>query len=450
MFDYARRIRSGRIALCLPALLCAQQALGQPASPLPEEKFTLAKLVDLAIQNTQILGSQDARIEEKRLSAAQARVWQGSSLDFQVGRRREAEVSGPRYELALAQPLPLLGKPGLRGGLLDLESESWRVQRRASRLSVTLSVVQLAYEYAADRRKAAFVEKRQQRFDLIQAYLAGRAFPTPQRKAESRIVQNRLKIIASDAIQNQAGFKASLEKLKAFVPLEPGKYPDIEVPWFAGATGLDEKEWLARGLENNPDLRVQRLVVQSAGLERTLASREGLPDPSLIASYDQGRLAEMERNFGLGLSLALPAWNRNRSGIRSAEQKRLAEERLLGFAQARLKAEIPRAPVDYEAARRVIAKYPQSILPELEAQLQEAEAGFRKGPVDLLTFLESDDSAAETTGASSTRNWTWRPRPPSSSSPPASRTRWPGSVRSRSGSFGPDTDVPRKLKHLEK
>lgn len=398
MFRFLSRIWLWRLAFSIPTLISANLALAQQAFRPAGEKYTVAELVDFAIQNTQILGSQEARIEEKRLSAAQARVWQGSSVDFLVGRRRQASLSGPLYQLALAQPLPLLGKPGLRGGLLDLESQSWAVQHLASRISVTLNVAQLAYEYAANRRKAAFVEKRQKRFDLIQAYLAGRAFPTPQRKAESRVVQNRLKILASDAIQSQAGFKSSLEKLKVYVPLEPGIYPDIEVPWFAGTRNLDEKEWLARALENNPDLRVQRLVVKSAGLERTLASREGLPDPSIVASYEEGKTAETEKNYGLGLSLALPSWNRNRSGIRSAEHKRLAEERLLGFAEQRLKAEISRALVEYEAARQIIAKYPQSILPELEAQLQEAEEGFRKGQVDLLTFLELDDSAAETYG----------------------------------------------------
>ncbi len=395
---------SQTIAFLLIIVLGAGPAAGQAIAPeqkgeSPGPKYGLPELVGLALQHTRLLGSQDARIEEKRLSAAQARVWPGASVDFAVGRRKEADLGGSRYELAFAQPLvPLLGKQSLRSGILDLESESWRVQRGASRISVTLSVAQLAYEYAAGRRRAAFVENRQKRFDLIREFLSGRPFVTPQRKAESRVVQNRLKTLVSDAIQNQAGFRASLEKLKTYVPLASGEYPEIEVPWFSGTTGLAENEWSARALENNPDLRLQRLAVKSAGLERTLASRDGLPEPSLIASIEEGRAAETERNYGVGLSLALPSWNANRSGVRSADQKKLAEERLLGFAEQKLKAEFSRALVEYEAARRVVEQYPQTILPELEAQLREAEEGFRKGQIDLLTFLELDDSAAETYG----------------------------------------------------
>ena len=298
----------------------------------------------------------------------------------------------------MAQPLSLTGKTGLRGGLLDLQSESWRVQRIGSEIFVTLTVAQGAYEYAANRRKAAFAEKRRKRFEVIQSYLSGRVFATPQRKAESRIVQNRLNNVVADAIQSQAGFKVSLEKLKVYVPIDSGKYPDFEVPWFSGTQSLNENEWVERAFANNPGLRVQRIAVQGADMEKTLASREGLPDTAVVASYERSKAAETERNYGLGLSLAFPSWNRNRSGIKSAEQKKLAEERQLGYEEQKLRAELAHALVEYEAARQTVLKYPQEMMAELEVQLQDTDEGFRKGQVDLLTFLELDGSAAETIG----------------------------------------------------
>ena len=371
-----------------------QDERAEPA-PAGENRYKLTELVNRALQYTQLLGSQDARVKESRLAASQARVWLGSSLDLSIGRRSEAATSGPRYELSLTQPLPLWGKPGLRGSLLDLESQSWQVRRSATQLAVTLNVVKLAYEYSANRRKANLAQKRQKRFELIQEYLQGRVFPTPQRKAESRIVQNRLKNLVSDTIQSQADFKASFEKLKVYVPLGSGEYPDIDTPWFSGVKDIGEKEWLPRALEKHPDLRIQRLTVRGAELEKTLAAREGLPDPGFSASYEEGRAAETEKNFGLGLNLALPPWNRNRAGIKSAEARRLAEERLLSFEEQKIKAEIPRLVVEYEAARQAVQKYPEALPHELEIQLQEAEEGFRKGQIDSLTFREVDSTASE-------------------------------------------------------
>lgn len=363
-----------------------------------EGKYTLPRLVGLALENNRLLGSQAARVEEHRRGAAQARAWPGASLDFLAGRKSAAGASGGSYELSLAQPLPLTGKLGLRGRLLDLEADSWSVRRSASEVFVTLDVIRLAYEYSSNRRKAAFVEARQKRFDLIREYLSGRPFATPQGKADSRIVQNRLKLLVADAIQSQAGYKASFEKLKVYIPLAPSDTPDIEVPWLSGAKALEEKEWLAKALGNNPDLRIQRLVVEGAEVERGLAQKDGWPDPAVVASHERAKTVETEKTTSLGLSLALPSWNRNRSGVKSAEQRALAEKGLLGFEERKLKAEFPRALVEYEASRQTAAKYPQSALAELEQQLKEAEEGFRKGQLDLLTFLELDATSAEAYG----------------------------------------------------
>lgn len=379
----------------LTMLVLASPGRAQEASPAAA-RYTVTVLVTLALKSTGLIGVEDARIEEKRLLATQARVWPGPSAGFLAGRTRQTETSGSRFELSVAQPIPFTGIPGLRGGLLDLESESVGVRREMTEVFVTLTVAQGAYEYGAGRRKAAFAEKRRKRFELVSSYLAGRVFPTPQRKAESRVVANRVKNLAAEAIQSEAGYKASWEKLKAFVPLDSGEYPDVEVPWLSGNRALDGKEWLERALANNPELRLQRFLVRGAGLEKTLASREGLPDTALVASYEKGQADIIGTDYGLGVSLAFPSWNRNRSGVKSAEQKKIAEERRLGFEEQRLKAELARLLIEYEAARRTALAYPRGMILELEAELAEADEGFRKGQVDLLTFLEADASASET------------------------------------------------------
>lgn len=378
------------LTLLILASPCRARETGPAAA-----KYTVAELAALALKNAGLVGVEDARIEETRLSAAQARVWAGPTAGFLAGRTRQSEGSGPRFELSAAQPIPLTGMPGLRGGLLDLETESRRLQRAAAEIFITLTVAEGAYEYDANRRKAAFAGQRRKRFELVSSYLAGRVFPTPQRKAESRIVANRVKALAAEAILSEAGCKASLEKLKTYVPFEEGISPDVEVPWLSGGRSLDTREWLERALVNNPELRVRRLAARGAGMEEVLASREGLPDTALVASYERGQADIVGTGYGLGVSLSFPSWNRNRSGVRSAQQKKLAEERRLGVEERRLKADLTRALIEYEAARLAVLQYPREVIRELESQLAEADEGFRKGQVDLLTFLEADASASE-------------------------------------------------------
>lgn len=384
------RFRSIPICAMTLGATLAMPARAQQAA----EKRTLAELVSLAVQSSPLLQSADAMTEGSRLSAAQTRVWSGPTLGVLSGRTKQTEASGSRVELSLSQPVPLTGLPRLRGGLLQLESDSLGVERFATQLAVTAAVVESSYDYAVDRRKAEFAQRRQKRFELVQDYLSGRVFATPQKRAESRIVRNRLKLLSSEAILSQAAVKAALQKLKVYAPLE-GE-PEVEVPRLSGERALSEKDWLDKALAGNPALRVQRLAVSRAGVEKTLASREGLPDTSLIASYEKGQRDIIGTDYGLGFSLAFPSWNGNRSAVKGAERRRLAEERQLAFNELRLKGELSGLLAEYEAARLIVRHYPPETFAEVDEQLKDAEEGFRKGQLDLLTFLEIESSAAET------------------------------------------------------
>jgi len=378
------------ISLSLFTVLCRAEAVS-PSSAT----YTLLELVTLAVGHTPLLESQGARAEEKRLSAIQARSWPSLSVNVEGGRKSEGGSSGPRFGASVAQPLPLLGKPGLRGQRLNLDVETWQSRQSASGRLVILNIVELAYEYAVNRRKADYAEERQKRFQLIESYMAGRVFASPQRRTESRIVANRLKTLSAEALQSRAAFKATFEKLRIYLPLEGNGYPDIDVPWLSGKRTLVQREWLDKALERNPELHLQQLEMKGAQIERQLATRDGWFEPSLTASYDQAKTVDTEKNVGVGIGLAFPSWNRNRSAIRGAEKKITAEERLLAFQRQEVTADISSRLAEYEASRQVVMAYPENQMADTETQIQEAERGFKRGQVDLLTFLELDSSAAD-------------------------------------------------------
>ncbi|MCM2304345.1 MAG: hypothetical protein NDJ72_06560, partial [Elusimicrobia bacterium] len=134
-----------RFAAAAVSILLAGPGFARGAEP-SAKKYSLTELAALALRSTPLLAAQDARVEEKSLSAAQARVWEGPSAGFMLGRKSEPAGSGPSYEISASLPLPLTGEPVLRGRLLDLEAESWRLQRAASEVLVTAAVAQGAFE----------------------------------------------------------------------------------------------------------------------------------------------------------------------------------------------------------------------------------------------------------------------------------------------------------------
>jgi outer membrane protein TolC len=350
----------------------------------------------MALKDNALLLSESARIDETRFAGVHSRGWPGLSVEVSGGRRTDESTSGPLFEAAFAQSLPIGKKLNLRGQLFDLESESWQTRRSVTEASITFDVVQYSFEYAIHRRLSNLVQKRQERFALIKSYLEGRVFASPQKKAERNIVQNRLKSLFVDAIRSESATRASFEKLRPYLSLEPGRYPDILVPWFSGTKHMDQNELIQKALASSPELHLKELSIKSAEIEKTLATRNRWPDPKVLGSYEEANASNREQNTRLGLGLDFPVWSRTRSGIKSAESKLKAEQALRDYEQWQIKIQLPRAVAEYEASRRIVQEYPQSLRDDLEAQLRETEQGFRRGQTDLLTFLELESSTAET------------------------------------------------------
>ncbi|OHB71125.1 MAG: hypothetical protein A2W23_04490 [Planctomycetes bacterium RBG_16_43_13] len=363
-------------------------------------KYTLADLVERALSNSDYISSYKARVEGKRFAAMQARAWQNPSLDISGGKKYLSDggpfSSGPSYGVALTQPFYFPGKQELRAGIIDLEADVENVRQRDAELSVTVDVVRLAYEYTFNREKVKFVEERQKRFELIRSFLTSRPFASPQKKAESRIVESRIRNLTADGLRSQAELNASLERINLYVALKGGDYPDIELPRFNGKRIPDKEYWLSKAIENNLDVSAQKLLVTIATKETELAKKEALPDFAVSTFYDESRTQEREKTMGIGISLPLPIFNQNEKGIRSAEKNIQAEKSALDFQYRQLDSSLSALLVELEMARKRVLQYHNTLLSTMENELKETDEEFRKGRVDLLVFLELDTETSET------------------------------------------------------
>lgn len=366
-----------------------------PSLTSAQEPLSLEDVVTRAIEHSDQIAASIARVDQKRLAAEQAKARPNPEIEFASGRRKVEPKNGPLYEVSLTQPFLYPGKRNLRVAVLEAEARQERVRHEQTRLAVALDVTRLAYEYGIARRKAAFAAERQNHFEVIRSYLSGRTFAAPQKKAESQIVENRLRNLAADGLQAQSAVRAAFETLNLMVGFAD-TFPDIRLRWFAGESAVDEIAWLTKARAKNPELAEQNAVLMGATKEAALAVLEPMPDFSVSMFTQKARAVETERNRGLGVGVSIPIFNRNVKGIESAKQKARAEEKLLAFQTRRVESGVKRAVAEFESARRLVRQYPESLLVSLHRQVEDAEEEFSKGRVELLVFLELDGEYAET------------------------------------------------------
>ncbi len=361
-----------------------------------QDGYSLAELVRRAIEQNEQIAAFKARAEQKHLEAQQAKAMPNPEAQFKIGRRKVDPKSGPINEVSVAQPILYPGKQALRAAVLENEAEEERVKERQAELAVALETVLAAYEYGMAQRKADAVAEKLRHFEAVRLYLSGRVFASPQKKAEVQIVESRLHNHTSVSYLATAEARAAFEKLNFLAKLPIDTHPAIRLVWFTGRTPLDEEGLLARARSNNPSVLARELEVTGARKEADLAALEIMPDFSVSAFSQRGRAVETERNRGVGVGLTIPIFNLNKKGIAAANERVKAEESALSYDRRRLESELRRRFAEFDNARQLAARYPESRLHDMHKDFEEVEEEFRKGRVDLLIFLEVEEEYEET------------------------------------------------------
>ncbi len=358
-------------------------------------KYSLASFVDQVLNQSPLLDSFKSRVNEKRFLSRQAGIWPNPEGSFSAGQKNVDSKSGPLYEMSLSQTFLFPGKLRSRILVAEADMELAKLSQLEAELFLIFETVRLAYDYEVNQRKKEFAQSRFQRFDLLRAYLEGNIFASPQKKAERRIVEARLREISAERFESEAAHQTSLEKLELYFPVK-GKSFEIEVPWLNGNPMPEVFSWQTQALEGNPELSVQKMLIERARKEKDLAAREAWPDFESSLFYGRESAVETERTTGLGVSIPLPIFNRNQSAIKSLQKRIEAEEILRAFKERELASRLGILLAEIESARQTLLKYPLSLMTDLEKDFKESEAEFHKGRIDFLVFVELENELAET------------------------------------------------------
>lgn len=343
-----------------------------------------------------ILNAKRARVLEAQEAVQHATVWANPMLDMSGGAKVDPHDLGPVFSLSLTQDFSL-GKQRLRGDVARVEQQRLENEYAEAEVAIVADVVRLAYAYALAKRKVEFAHARRSRFSLLHSYLAGHTFTSPQQRATSFAVRDRLRNLEVDEQQLEGDLKSVRAELSLYNNEE--KFDDhfeIGVQWLDGKQNFQEQEWLAKALTHNVALANQRIDIDRATREAYLIKRERWPNISLSGFYNQETLSTTERVFGLGIGLSLPLWNRNQAALRSADQKIVAEAYTLSIKERQIIVTVKKILAEYDAARMIVMHYPEAVIGKREAELKSIELEFRKNRVDFLLFLDLDVQFAET------------------------------------------------------
>lgn len=334
-------------------------------------ELTLADLEKMALAHNPTLAQarEDIRVTEGQ--KLQSGLYPNPTVGYVGEQIRGGAQRGGEQGFFIEQNIVLGGKLGLNRKIFEQERQQALAEANEQRLRVTTGVTLYFIRALAAQQTVAVRRK------LV--HLAGEAVATSRQLfnvgqadrpdvLEAEVEEQQAQLALSAALQRQ---QSVWRGLAATVGI-----PDLPLAPLEGSLetfgSLDANTWLARMLQDSPEVKIAELGVNKAEAALARNRREPIPDLQLRAGLEQNRELSEFSGQPIGLQgfaqvgVEIPIFNRNQGNVAAARAQLVRSRQEV--ERVRLVLRQRAAPVlqNYETARDAVQRYKTQMLPRAQ------------------------------------------------------------------------------------
>lgn len=393
-FPLPRRFTVAVLATVLTIPIAwAQQSPAEPHDS-PGSLHTIEALLAETLAKNPELQFYDAEITAARAGRKTAGMLANPQLSGDVGHNAQKfgglSAEGVAWTVSVVQPFEWPGRIGLRKAIANQDIELAQLGYERFKIALTGRVRTLAYGLFAAQEKSAAAMEVAERFKALREVLVQRdpAGLTPL--LETRVIEATELNAQRKASEAALSTQLALLELNQLRGVPPDSRLTVRQPNLAfRPSPQDRSALISLARTNNFELRVRAVELARQGFRVSLARNERFPTISVGPSYsDQKAGSEEQRIIGVGISLPLPLWNRNKGNIDAAAARQLQAEVSLNVTERELQRKVIEAALTYETKLREMAKWRSDAVQHFREAAEVADRHYRLGAVPISTYVE--------------------------------------------------------------
>jgi cobalt-zinc-cadmium efflux system outer membrane protein len=360
-------------------------------------QLDLTLALETALHNNLSLRMAEADFDAARgrVQAAQVRFSQNPELSAGVARRTSPGERSTDMEFSIAQQLELPGKRSNRVAAAEADLAGLTAQVEHLRLEIAREVgVTFTDALLAERMTTFAAESVQLAVQLLEAAMArreaGDITDLEVNLANIRKAQARRSLLRSEL--RQAEKVAALSRLLALPASEQLMLSGKVTPPREVTSTL--ASLTAHALAQRKDLESLGHINDAREAETRLARAEARPDIGLSARYEQE--AGIDDIAGVGISIKLPIFNRNKGRIAEARAGAVRAHLDVERGNLAVESEVAQAYKRYQAAAAMVDIYDSGILAQVADNLQLLRLSFEAGKIGLLQLIPVQQELLDT------------------------------------------------------
>ncbi|PJZ65464.1 hypothetical protein EHQ27_07515 [Leptospira wolffii] len=374
-------------------LLISFSSETSPTSAKNGDELDLRGIIETAEKNSPLLTALHSDLESLFFRKKQEGKTQNPSVTLDYGQRTAASESGSEYAMQIDQPIYFPGRKELRQLLVDNDSKIKEIQNIEAANSIRLNSVKFAYRYLVAADKRNHVKERLRRLSLIESYIKARPFVTPQAKTDLFIIETRILALRKHFNDLELGAAKDYESINLYLMAK--SVPVLRIPFFEDGVKFDFDDMQKKAVIHNPSILAAQGELERARTELRLANLEKYPDYSVMSQVGEDRSGVANRFYDFGIKFRLPVWDQFQNKVASAETNLKAKQDRLTHQENLIRTSFRQAFLDYEQAKKNLQLYDLKKLDRIDKDLNFADLEFKKGRIQLISYLELENQLHE-------------------------------------------------------
>ena len=389
-----------RIFICSVIVLAglgraaADETVAKEAVPAATNGVALEELVAETLKENPELQFYRAEIAAAKAGRKTAGLMPNPELSGSVGQKSSRERSsglsaeGVAWSVSLVQPFEWPGRLGLRKAIANRDVELAELGLERFRTALSGRVRVRAYGLFAAQQKAETAREVAERFRALREVLVQRDPAGLAPLLETRVIEATELTMQRKASEAELTAETALLELNQLRGVAAGAALSVAEPPLRFGPSGSNAVLLELALTNNFELRARAAELAQQGFRVALAKNERFPAISVGPSFSEENALERERIIGVGVSFALPLWNRNSANIEAAAARQMQAETSYAVAQRDVERKVLESALIYERKVREMGKWRPDTLEHFREAAELADRHYRMGAVPVSTYVE--------------------------------------------------------------
>lgn len=379
------------LATLARGVVAAEQA-APPAHPTNASPIALEALVAEVVEHNPELNFYRAEVAAAKGEQRTAATWANPEIATTLGQKsvrgRGLSAEGVAWSVSVQQTFEWPGRIPLRKAIANQQIKLAELGLANFKTALAARTRALAVTLFAAQEKAAATREVAERFQSLREVLVQRdpAGLTPA--LETRIIEATeltLHRRTSEAATTEQAALLELNQLRGRTLSAPMK---VQRPALTFAPAPSPDVLQAAALTNNFELQMRRAELEQQGFKISLAKNERNPAFSVGPYVSQERAGDRETQIGLGVTIPLPLWSRNKGGVEAAEARQQQAATSMLVTQRQLERQVAEQSMRYQSKLTEMGKWRADSIEKFQEAAALADRHYRLGAVPIATYVE--------------------------------------------------------------